>query len=146
MTSSEEKTRRLLVIAETIAGWSTCIRFKVGAILTIDERIVSTGYNGSAPGAEHCTDHFADFDGDLPTVHHKWALQNEIHAEMNALLFAARYGIATEGATLITTLSPCLVCSKAIVQAGIMRVAYRSLYDETDTGVFFNNGVDVFQI
>lgn len=135
------------MLAEAIAGWSTCVRYQVGAIITLRDRIISTGYNGSAPGAVHCRDHFAEVDDlTMALEHHEWASKYEIHAEMNALLFAAREGIAVEGATLITTMSPCLACSKAIIQAGIVKVYYKNLYSETDFGVFKNSPVQIERI
>jgi dCMP deaminase len=64
--------------------------------------------------------------------HHNFALANELHAEMNAIIWAARRGIEIAGADIYTTYSPCIFCTKAIIQAGIKRVFYNVLYDRPE--------------
>ena len=112
---------------------STCIR-KVGAVIAIDGRILSSGYNGAPVGLPHC-DHtcscggsrVGDTTGALP--HDAMCRMVRpcvltVHAETNAILFAARHGTRIEGATLYTTVSPCWPCALAIVNAGLIRVVY----------------------
>ena len=120
-----------------MATRSTCSRVQVGAVLTQDRRIISTGYNGVAGGATHCPDDLTD------EAHHLFAVGHEIHAEANALLFAARHGLAVEGTTLYVNVSPCQQCAKLILQAGVARVCYYEVYDREDSGIQYlvNHGV-----
>ncbi|RHW40985.1 ComE operon protein 2 [Neobacillus notoginsengisoli] len=99
---------------------STCTRLMVGATVVRDKRIIAGGYNGSIAGGEHCTD-----NGCYVIDHH---CVRTIHAEMNALLQCAKFGVPTEGADIYVTHFPCLQCSKAIIQAGIKTVYYASDY------------------
>ena len=126
MTSS--KMSGLLLIAHEVARWSTCIKDNVGALIVVDNRIISTGYNGSIPGAQHCVDFFRDIK--WAEAHHGWAEQNEVHAEMNAILVCAKNGIDTAGTSMIATHSPCYSCIKAILQAGITQLFYHEVYNE----------------
>jgi dCMP deaminase len=119
---------------------------KVGAIIVKDDRIISHGYNGSAPGAVNCCDHFKDPiygpDGklipELREVHHKWSREHEIHAEANAITWAARRGLSTEGADMYVTLSPCEDCCKLIKAAGIKTVYFLDEYDKGSTNWISN--------
>lgn len=106
----------LLNVAEALAERSTCHRAQVGAIIARDFRIISTGYNGSPSGMPHCP------------LDEEPGCDRTVHAEANAIVYAARQGIATEGATLYTTLSPCVECAKLIVNAGIQQVYYAEAY------------------
>ncbi|CEG27937.1 dCMP deaminase [Bacillus sp. B-jedd] len=99
---------------------STCTRLMVGATIVRDKRIIAGGYNGSIAGGEHCTDH-----GCYVIDHH---CVRTIHAEMNALLQCAKFGVPTGGAEIYVTHFPCLQCSKAIIQAGIKTVYFASDY------------------
>ena len=117
---------------------STCIR-KVGAVIALDGRILSTGYNGAPAGLPHC-DHTCDCDQHpvlltepAPVDHHRDCAVvrpclGTVHAETNAVLYAARHGTRVEGATLYTTVSPCFPCALAIVNAGLTRVVYDVTY------------------
>jgi dCMP deaminase len=107
-------------IAKDVATRATCDRKHVGAVIVRDNRVLSTGYNGSIPGAQHCDDvgHMMEDGHCVRTV----------HAEANAILQAARYGVATEGATIYTTASPCWPCFQKIVTAGITRIVFGELY------------------
>lgn len=107
----------LLDAARVFSRRSTCSRLNVGAVLAVDSRIVSTGYNGSAAGLPHCVHGAA---GEPCT--------QAVHAEANAVAFAARHGISTAGSTLYVTHSPCLDCAKLLVNAGVERVVYGQLY------------------
>lgn len=107
--------------AKLFAERSTCIRKKVGSVLVKDGRIVSSGYVGSPPKQPHCAVvgcQIGTNDGCIRTI----------HAEMNAILFAAKNSISTNGTVLYTTLSPCIDCAKAIVTAGIVKVVYLEQY------------------
>ena len=109
-----------LQMAEIWAQNSYCKRRKVGALLVKDRMIISDGYNGTPSGFEN----ICEEDGvTKPYV---------LHAEANAITKVAKSGNSSEGATLYVTASPCLECSKLIIQSGIRRVVYRDEYRLTD--------------
>lgn len=109
-------------IAETIARRGTCDRLQVGAIIVRDNRVISTGYNGNVSGADHCNH---TWDGpDLQTQ----GCRTAVHAEANAIVFAARHGVAVEGSDLWTTHQPCLGCANLIINSGIERVFFKNPY------------------
>ena len=105
-----------LEMAEIWAQNSYCKRRKVGALLVKDRMIISDGYNGTPSGFEN----ICEEDGvTKPYV---------LHAEANAITKVAKSGNSSEGATLYVTASPCLECSKLIIQSGIKRVVYGEEY------------------
>ena len=113
-----------MAIARLVSTRSTCNRLQTGAVLVKNKRIVSTGYNGSPPGLEHCDD-----VGHLLEEGH---CVRTIHGEHNVLLQAAVIGSSTtEGTTLYTVYSPCIHCSKYIVAAGVKRVVAGKIYRGT---------------
>ncbi|MFT8870479.1 deaminase, partial [Liquorilactobacillus nagelii] len=95
---------------------STCERLSVGAILVRDRRIIAGGYNGSVSGDDHCIDHGCYLVGGHCV--------RTIHAEMNAVLQCAKFGIATDKAEIYVTDFPCLQCTKMLLQAGICKIYY----------------------
>jgi len=109
-----------LEMAQIWAQNSYCKRRKVGALLVKDRMIISDGYNGTPSGFENVCEE----DGvTKPYV---------LHAEANAITKVAKSGNSSDGATLYVTASPCLECSKLIIQSGIKRVVYRDEYRLTD--------------
>jgi len=107
---------------------SKCVSHHVGAVVVREERIVVTGYNGSPPGLPNCCDVFDKEDFDR-VEHSKWSADNEIHAEMNAFAFAAKYDIGIDGCDMYTTISPCNECLKNMTMTGIKNVYYLYKYD-----------------
>ena len=99
---------------------STCQRLAVGAVVVREKRMIAGGYNGSVSGGVHCID-----EGCYVVDGH---CVRTIHAEMNALLQCSKFGVAAEGAEIYVTHFPCLHCTKAIIQAGIMAVYYGEDY------------------
>jgi dCMP deaminase len=99
---------------------STCTRLTVGATIVRDKRIIAGGYNGSIAGGTHCID-----EGCYVIEDH---CVRTIHAEMNALLQCAKFGVPTDGAEIYVTHFPCLQCCKALIQAGIKAVYYSEEY------------------
>ncbi|MEI5905772.1 ComE operon protein 2 [Bacillus spongiae] len=99
---------------------STCTRLAVGATIVRDKRVIAGGYNGSITGGDHCIDH-----GCYVIDNH---CVRTIHAEMNAVLQCAKFGVPTEGAEIYVTHFPCLQCAKSIIQAGIQTVYYAQNY------------------
>lgn len=112
-----------ILVCEMVSSRSSCLHRKQGAIIVQDKRILSTGYNGSAPGDVHCSDMnncLKEFSGICRAA--------GLHGENNAILSAARMGISITGADMYCVYSPCRACCNAIKAAGIKRVYYRDLY------------------
>lgn len=117
--------KNFIAIAYEIASASKCVSRHTGAVIVKDGRIVSTGYNGTPSGYVNCRDHFKDVYG---PDHHDWSYRYEIHAEMNAIVWAARNGIAIEWATMYCTYEPCFDCVRAIIAAGLKRIVFCEKY------------------
>ena len=107
-------------IARQVASRATCDRKHVGALLVRDRTILSTGYNGSIRGLPHC-----DEVGHMMENGHCVAT---VHAEANAIIQAAKNGVAIDGATIYTTASPCWPCFKLIANSGVHRIVYGEFY------------------
>ena len=119
-------------IATEIASASKCVSKQVGAVIVKDGRILSTGYNGTPAGFTNCCDYWK---GEYTPEHHEWSKTYEIHAEMNAIIWAAREGISIEGATIYVTLEPCSECSKNVIASGIKRIVYAKEYEHTHSKI-----------
>jgi len=115
-------------IAKVVALRGNCIKRKVAAIIVKDRRVVSTGYNGTPMGAKNCN------EGGCPRCNGMaesgTALDECLccHGEENAITQAAYHGTSLKGATLYTTFSPCLLCTKMIINSGICEVIYNQEY------------------
>ena len=106
-------------IAEVVATASSAVKKKVGAVLVKDRNIISMGYNGTPSGSDNTCE---DINGKTkPEV---------LHAESNAILKCASEGISTKGSTLYLTYSPCIDCSKLIMQANIKEVIFKEHYKD----------------
>lgn len=107
-------------IAQVVSSRSTCHRKYVGAVIVRNRIILSTGYNGSIRGMPHCTEvgHMMDAGHCVATI----------HAEVNAIIQAARNGVMIENADLYVTASPCWNCFKQAANAGIVRICYGEFY------------------
>lgn len=113
-------------IAKAVRARADCTGNRVGAVLVLDDRIISTGYNGTPAQMTNCT------DGGCPRCSQRERFESGraydicicVHAEQNALLSAARFGIATEGAELYSTMRPCFGCTKELLQAFVSTVYY----------------------
>ncbi len=113
--------KRYLKMARIWASNSYCIRRKVGALLVKDKMIISDGYNGTPSGFENeCEDE------------HDTTKSYVLHAEANAITKVAKSNNSSDGSTLYITTSPCMECSKLIIQAGIIRVVFEEKYRITD--------------
>ena len=125
-----------LEMAEIWAHNSYCKRRQVGALLVKDKMIISDGYNGTPSGFENVCE---DENGvTKPYV---------LHAEANAITKVAKSGNSSEGATRYVTASPCVECSKLIIQSGIRRVVYRDEYRLTDgVDLLRRAGIEVEQV
>lgn len=138
---------RFMALAKEIATWSSCYNEnrQIGAIIVRNKRIITTGYNGAPAGIESCKDKGYCMRRKLGIesgTRHE--LCYAIHAEQNAIIQAAKLGIAIEGATLYCTHQPCAICAKMIVNAGISRVIYGEGYpDEFAMQIFNEAGTEV---
>ncbi len=119
-----------LKLADLVATRSTCLRRQVGAVLVKNERIISTGYNGAPRGLEHCLDIGCLREEQGIPSGHRYELCRGVHAEQNAIINAAYYGISTAGATIYCTNQPCTICARMIINAGIIRVVHRGDFDD----------------
>ena len=122
---------RFMEIANSVAGWSSCIRRHIGAVIVRDKRIITTGFNGAPAGMPSCAERGVCMRQmqNIPSgTRHE--LCYAIHAEQNAIAQAAKLGISIEGATLYCTHQPCTICTKLIINGGIARVVYREAYPD----------------
>lgn len=127
-------------IAQDVALRSTCDRAKVGAVLVREKHIISTGYNGSPAGLDHC-----DVVGHLMVEGH---CVRTVHAEVNAIVQAAVFGLATKDAVCYVTHFPCLNCSKTLINAKISKLVYQEAYriDPIALEFFEKAGIQVEQL
>ncbi|MCK9454602.1 MAG: dCMP deaminase family protein [Sulfurimonas sp.] len=124
--------KNFINIAQELASASKCVSKQVGAVIVKDGRILSTGYNGTPAGYINCCDYW---EGEYTHEHHEWSKTYEIHAEMNAIIWAARKGICIEDATIYVTLEPCSDCSKNIIASGIKRIVYLKPYEHNHSAI-----------
>lgn len=117
-------------LAQVVAGRSTCLRRQVGAVIVKDKQILSTGYNGSPSGLKHCAE--------VGCLRQKLGIPSgerteicrAVHAEQNALIQAAKHGVTINEADIYTTVQPCVLCTKLLINAGIKRVVYAVAYPD----------------
>lgn len=120
----------LMEIAQTVAKRSTCSRKNVGTVVAREGRVLTMGYNGAPTGMAHC-----DHTNDPEMIAQGFAVDRgctrAVHAEANAIAYAARYGIDVSNSELFTTLSPCLSCAQLVINSGIIRVVCLRVYRDT---------------
>ncbi|MCJ7517467.1 MAG: cytidine/deoxycytidylate deaminase family protein [Methanomassiliicoccales archaeon] len=115
-------------MAELVGTRSTCLRRQVGAVIVKEKRVLTTGYNGAPKGLSHC--------GELGCIRKQNQIESGtrhelcrgVHAEQNAVIQAAYFGVSIKDAAMYTTNFPCVLCSKIIVNAGIKEVVYKDEY------------------
>ena len=135
-------------IAREVAMRSNCVKRKVAAVIAVDKRIVSTGYNGTPRGVKNCS------EGGCPRCNSFTDGGTKLdeclcsHAEENAIVQAAYHGISIKGGTIYTTFSPCLTCSKMIINGGIEKVVFNADYPMGETALKMLNeaGVEIKKI
>jgi dCMP deaminase len=135
-------------IARQVAARGNCMKRQVAAVIVADKRIISTGYNGTPRGVKNCN------EGGCPRCNGFSESGKNLdeclcsHGEENAIVQASYHGIAIKDATLYTTYSPCLMCSKMIINAGIRRVVYNDEYPLNDTAMRMlrEAGVDLVNV
>ena len=142
MSRAEQKDRVFLDIAIKLGELGTCDRAHVGCVITKRGRCVSWGFNGAPPGVPHCEDNHGWVptewrtqgytDNEKGTFIRARGCKNATHAEANALSFAARQGISTEGGTCYVVVSPCVNCARLLIAAGIVRVVWSQTYRDPE--------------
>lgn len=143
MATQQELDKVYMSMAESIATLSKARRSKVGCVLVTPENVMLASFNGTPSGWDNrCEDvHETELFEHLvtkPTV---------IHAELNAILHAARQGVSVKEATLYTTLSCCAACSAMVAQAGVKRVVYKEEYrDSSGINMLKEHGIVVEQL
>ena len=135
-------------IAKVVSLRSNCLKRKVASILTKDKRIIATGYNGTPRGVKNCN------EGGCPRCANLAPPGTQLedcycsHAEENAITQSAYHGVNIKGASLYTTFSPCLLCTKMIINSGVVEVVYQQGYPlgESPLKLLREAGVQVRQI
>ena len=150
MTDLEERPSwdtYFMDITTLVAKRTTCLRRAVGAIVVKDKRILSTGYNGAPSHIRHCREVGCLREQlDVPSGQ-RHELCRGIHAEQNAIIQAAYYGVSIKDATLYCTTQPCSICAKMIINAGIREIIYQAGYaDPMAREMLAEAGVDVIHL
>ncbi len=135
-------------IAFLVASRGTCLRRKVGAILVRDRRILATGYNGPPRGIKHCGERpegcLRESRGIPSGERHE--ISRAVHAEQNTIIQAAASGVSIEGATLYSTNHPCVLCTKMLINAGVVEFVYAEGYpDELSAELIEEAGIRIRQ-
>ncbi|MBN2379771.1 cytidine/deoxycytidylate deaminase family protein [candidate division WOR-3 bacterium] len=134
-------------IATLVAERSTCIRRKVGAVIVRDKHILATGYNGAPKGLPHCTEIGCLREQLGIPSGERVEICRGIHAEQNALVQAARFGIPLENGVCYSTVEPCVTCSKMLINAGIVKIVYLEAYaDKLGAKMLKQAGVEHHQL
>lgn len=133
-------------MADLAGKRATCLRRKVGAVIVKDNQVLATGYNGSPKGITHCAD---SENGcireklNIPSGQ-RHELCMAVHAEQNAIIQCAVNGNSTKGATIYVNTSPCSLCLKMIINAGITKIVTRELYpDELSKQLLKESGIEI---
>lgn len=143
ITERPSRDEICMQIAEVAARRGTCTRAQVGAVIALDGRILVSGYNGPPAGLPHCTDGC----GDAVLPGGSTGCTRAVHAEANCIAFAARHGVATDGADIYCTHLPCLKCAELLINAGIRKVFYRLDYRIRDGEALLQQaGIDIVQL
>jgi dCMP deaminase len=141
-----KKNHRLFMRTAIIfADESKCVSKHVGAVVVRDNRIISTGINGSPSELPNCCEIFDSNNFDREE-HHVWSKDNEIHAEMNAVGFSAKHSVETDGCDLYVTISPCNDCLKNLTATGIKNIYYLYLYDKVKLNPTLLKKINVVEV
>lgn len=136
-----------LQMARLAASRSTCLRRQIGAILVRDRRVIATGYNGAPSGLKHCRETGCLRQQQNIPSGQRYEMCRGIHAEQNAIINAAYYGVPTQGSVLYCTNQPCLICARMIINAGIKKVVYQGDFPDKMAVKFLKEaGVELVQI
>lgn len=117
-------------ITKLVAGRSSCTRRQVGAIAVKDTRILATGYNGAPTNVRHCLDIGCLREKSNIPSGERHEMCRGLHAEQNVIIQAATHGVSLAGATFFITHKPCSICSKMIINCGIIDIYFASSYPD----------------
>lgn len=117
-------------IAKLVASRSTCLRRQVGAVMVKDKNILATGYNGTPSGIRHCSEVGCLRQQMNVPSGERHELCRGLHAEQNAIIQAAKHGVNIDGAVLYCTHSPCIICSKMLINSGVKRIVCTDGYPD----------------
>lgn len=117
-------------IAELVATRSTCLRRHVGAVIVKDKRILTTGYNGAPSGTAHCADVGCLRETLKIPAGERHEICRGIHAEQNAIIQAATFGVNISGSFIYSTHQPCFICTKMLINAHIAGIIYKEEYPD----------------
>ncbi len=135
-----------LDITRLVATRSSCLRRQVGAVLVKDRNILATGYNGVPSGITHCEAVGCLRERLNVPSGERHELCRGLHAEQNAIIQAAKHGTNIDGATLYCTTMPCIICTKMIINAGIIKVIYCAGYaDELAREMIAESGITILK-
>lgn len=133
-----------LNIAKLVSTRSTCLRRQVGAVIVKNKQILATGYNGAPTGSAHCEEKGCLREKLAIPSGQRHELCRALHAEQNAFLQAARHGVNLNGATLYSTIQPCSICAKMIINVGIEKLVIEGAYpDEFALKFLEKAGIDI---
>ena len=136
---------RFMEMTRLVSNWSSCYKSnrQVGAVVVRDKRILTTGYNGAPAGVESCKERGECLREKLGIASGtRQEMCYAVHAEQNAIIQAAKLGVTLQGATLYCTHQPCSMCSRMIINSGIVRVVYEQGYpDEFSLKLFEEAGI-----
>jgi dCMP deaminase len=133
-------------IAELVAERSTCLRRHVGAVIVKDKRILATGYNGAPSGVAHCEEVGCLREKLNIPAGERHEICRGIHAEQNAIIQAATFGVDISGGLIYTTHQPCFICTKMIINAHISKIVFRNEYpDELAIGMLKEAGIPLIK-
>jgi dCMP deaminase len=135
-------------IARVVASRSNCMKRKVAAVIVLDKRIISTGYNGTPRGTKNCN------EGGCPRCNNMAPSGTGLdeclcsHGEENAIVQASYHGVSLKDATIYSTFAPCLMCAKMIINSGIREVVYNLDYPLNDSAfrLFKEAGITIRQL
>ncbi|MCL2861075.1 MAG: cytidine/deoxycytidylate deaminase family protein [Firmicutes bacterium] len=143
--NNQKWDKRFMDMAQLVASWSSCIRRQVGAVIVLDKRILTTGYNGASSGIESCIQR-------KECIRTKENVESgtrqeycyATHAEQNAIVQAARTGISIKDATLYCTHQPCGICTRMIINSGIKRIVFKDDYPDKFSSKLLNEaGIEI---
>lgn len=130
MTSRPSYDEYFMKMAFLTASRSTCLRRKVGAVLVKEKHVLSTGYNGPPKGLRHCDETGCMREQLSIPSGERHEICRGLHAEQNAIIQAALFGISIKDSVLYVTNTPCVVCAKMLINAGVKEIIYEGEYPD----------------
>jgi len=133
-------------VAKLISSRTTCLRRAVGCVLTLDNRILSTGYNGTPVGVTHCEKKGCIRELLNVPSGERHEMCRGLHGEQNALLQCALHGISTKDSVLYSTTFPCSVCAKLLINAKVKKIIFLQEYkDDLSKELLYEAGIEIIK-